>query len=313
MRTHRTVIAGGAGIVGRHLAEALLADGHRVDVLSRDPGRARGRLPSGVRAIAWSARATPELVAALDGANAVVNLAGVAIGPLPWTASRRRAIRESRLESTRALVEAIGGLPAQRRPPVLVNASGTDVYVGRDTSPATEATPPGDDFLSRVCVEWEAAARAAEPLGVRVAVLRQGFVLASDAPVLRLLALPFRLLAGGRLGSGRQWFSWIHVDDLVGLYRLAIDSPALDGIVNATSPSPCRNADLARALAHVLGRPDWLAAPAWAIRAALGEEATLVLGSRRAVPARALALGFEFGQPDLEAALRDVLGRDRAS
>lgn len=312
METRRIVVAGGAGTVGRHLAAALVREGDRVDVLSRDPARARGRLPEGVRAIAWTAVATPELVATLDGATAVVNLAGVAIGPLPWTPGRKRAIRESRLRATAALVEAIAVLPVERRPSVLVNASGTDVYVGHDATPATETTPPGDDFLSRVCLEWESAARAAEPLGVRVAILRQAFVLAPDAPVLALLALPFRLFAGGRLGSGRQWFSWIHVDDLAALYRLAIDSQELDGILNAASPSPCRNADLARALGRALGRPSWLPAPAWAIRLALGEESTLVLGSRRAVPERALGLGVEFRFADLEAALRDVLaGRPR--
>lgn len=306
--TRRIVIAGGSGTIGRHLARLLVVDGDEVDVLSRDPGRAQDHLPPGARAIGWTATATPELAATLAGAAAVVNLAGVAIGPVPWTRSRKRAIRDSRLGATAALVESIGRLSPEERPPVLVNASGTDVYVGLDAAPATESTPPADDFLSRVCLDWEATARGAEPLGVRVALLRQAFVLAADAPVLALFALPFRLFLGGRLGSGRQWFSWIHVDDLVRLYRLLIDQPDVTGIVIGAAPSPCRNSELAAALGRVLGRPSWLPAPARAIRLALGEESTLVLGSRRAAPARALALGFEFRHPDLEPALHDVLG-----
>jgi uncharacterized protein (TIGR01777 family) len=304
----RIVVAGGSGTIGRHLSAALLEEGHRVTVLTRDPGRTARSLPAGVEAARWSVDATPELSATLAGAAAVVNFAGVPIGPRPWTAGRKRAIRDSRLRATHALVEAIDRLPSVERPAVLVNASGTDVYVGRDDVAATESTPPADDFLARVCLDWEAAARAAEPLGVRVAIVRQAFVLARDAPVLALLALPFRLFAGGRLGSGSQWFSWIHVADLVALYRRLIDDPDLDGIVIAAAPSPCHNTELAAALGRVLHRPSWLPAPAWAIRLALGEESTLVLGSRRAVPARALSLGFEFRYPDLEGALRDTVG-----
>ncbi len=305
----RIVIAGGSGTIGRQLATALLAAGNGVDILTRNPARAADRLPPGARAVPWSIEGAPELAAVLDGATAVVNLAGVAIGPLPWTSGRKRAIRDSRLHATSALVHAIGRLPPERRPAVLVNASGTDVYVGHDAVAATETTPPADDFLARVCLDWEAAAREAEPLGVRVAIVRQAFVLAAEAPVLALLALPFRLFLGGRLGSGRQWFSWIHVSDLVALYRYVIDHPDLDGILVAAAPTPCRNAELAAALGRALGRPSWLAAPGWAIRLALGEESTLVLGSRRAVPARARALGFDFRYPDLDGALRDVLGR----
>jgi uncharacterized protein (TIGR01777 family) len=308
-RSRRVVIAGGSGMIGRHLAGALLADGYQVDILSRNTGRVASRLPAGARAVTWDAAPAPELAATLAGATAVVNLGGESIGPRPWTPGRKRAIRDSRLRATTALVEAIRALPADQRPAVLVSASGTDVYVGRDDVPATEATTPGDDYLARVCVEWEAAAQAAAELGIRVAIVRQAFVLASDAAVLALLALPFRLFLGGRLGSGRQWFSWIHVDDLVALYRWVIANPGLDGTFNAAAPAPCRNAELAAALARALGRPNWLPAPGWAIRLVLREQSTLVLGSRRAVPARALAAGFEFHYADLETALREALGR----
>ncbi len=305
----RVVIAGGSGMIGRHLAQALLADGWDVDVLTRDPRRAAGHLPPGARPVAWDPGGrTRDLATALDGADGVINLAGVSIGTRPWTPGRKRAILDSRLAATNAIVRAIGSLPADQRPKVLVNASGTDLYTGRDAEPADETTEPATDFLADVCVRWEAAALAAEPLGVRVAIVRQAIVLARDATVLRLIALPFRLFLGGRIGSGRQWFSWIHVDDLVGIYRLALTDPSLAGPINAAAPEPCRQAELAAVLGRTLHRPSWLPAPAWAIRLGLRGQAILILGSRRVVPARAIVLGFGFRHPTLDEALADVLG-----
>ena len=304
----KVVIAGGSGMIGRHLARSLVADGHTVDVLTRDPARRDWHLPAGVGVVGWSVEANPGLGASLAGVDAVVNLAGVSLGPRPWTPSRKRAILKSRLDATEALVGAIATLPAADRPRVLLNASGTDVYTGLDAEPATESTPPADDFLARVCIEWEARARAAEALGVRVVLMRQAFVLAGDAPVLALMTLPFRLFAGGRLGDGKQWFSWIHVEDLVALYRWALDGAEVAGPVNAAAPEPCRNSEFAVTVGRVLHRPNWLPAPAFALRLALRDQVTLVLGSRRAVPRRAIDAGFTFRFPGLDAALRDVLG-----
>jgi uncharacterized protein (TIGR01777 family) len=294
-------------MIGRHLARALLADGWEVDILTRDPGRTAGRLPAGARAVAWSPGGAG-LESTLDGAHGVINLAGVSLGPRPWTPGRKRAILASRLAATEAIVVALRTLSPDRRPAVLVNASGSDVYTGRDAEPADESTEPSHGFLADVCLRWEAAAREAELLGVRVALVRTSFVLARDAPVLRLLELPFRLLLGGRLGSGRQWFSWIHIDDLVGIYRLALTDAAVAGPINATAPEPCRQADLATALGRAVHRPAWLPAPAWAIRLALRDQATLLIGSRRVVPARALAAGYRFEHPAIDEALADVLG-----
>ena len=305
----RAVLAGGSGLIGRHLARALLADGWSVDVLTRDPRRVTRRLPAGVRPVAWTTSATPELAAVLAGADGVVNLAGVSLGPRPWTPARKRALLDSRLAATNALVGAIAMLPPERRPPVLVSASGTDVYTGRDERPADETTEPSHDFLADLCLKWEAAARTAEPLGVRVVLIRTAFVLSRDAPVLGLLALPFRLFVGGRLGSGRQWFSWIHIDDLVALYRLGLVDAALSGALNAASPEPLPQRDVAAAIGRALHRPSWLPAPAWAIRLALRDQATLLLGSRRVVPARAEAAGYVFRYADLDDALADALGR----
>ncbi len=304
----RVVIAGGSGMVGRHLARALLADGWAVDVLTRDPERIASRLPAGARAVAWTPGSTTGLEGALDGSDGVINLAGVSLGPRPWTPGRKRAILSSRLAATSTIVAALRALPPDRRPAVLVNASGSDVYTGRDREPADESTEPSRDFLADVCLRWEAAAREAEPLGVRVALVRTAIAFAADAPVLRLLALPFRLFVGGRLGSGRQWFSWIHVDDLVGIYRLALTDPSIAGPINGAAPEPCREAELAAALGRTLHRPSWLPAPAWALRLVLRDQATLLIGSRRVVPARALAAGYRFQHAALDEALADVLG-----
>ncbi len=303
----RVVIAGGSGMIGRHLAASLVRDGHAVEVLTRDAGRAGRRLPRGARAVTWPRGPVRELARALESSDAVVNLAGTPIGPIPWTTGRKRSIRESRIHATEALVEAIAALPAEARPRVLVNASGTDVYAGIEAYPADESAPPQADFLARVCADWEAAAQRAEEHGVRVVIVRQAFVLARDATVLALMALPFRLFVGGRLGSGRQWFSWIHVDDLVALYRWALDEANVRGIVNAASPEPCRNAEFAATAARVLHRPCWFAVPAFVLRLVLGEESTLVLASRRAVPRRVLEAAFQFRYRDLEPALVDVL------
>jgi uncharacterized protein (TIGR01777 family) len=301
------VIAGGSGLVGRHLSALLLEEGWAVDVLTRDSKRARSRVPAGTRAKTWTTTADAALRDTLGGADAVINLAGEALGPRPWTPGRKRSLLTSRLRATNALVDAMAALEPDHRPKVLVSASGTDVYTGRDASPADETTPPSEEFLADLCLQWEAAAMRAEGLGVRVVLVRTAFVLASDAPVLRLLALPFRLFLGGRLGSGRQWFSWIHVDDLARIYRLASTDEELHGPINAAAPEPLRQRDLARAIGRRLHRPSRFPVPAWPIRLVLGGESTLVLGSRRAVPARALAAGYVFQYPDLDQALADVL------
>jgi uncharacterized protein len=304
----RAVIAGGSGMIGRHLSRALLADGWAVDILTRDVGRAARRIPAGVRAVEWAPNGRAGLEAVLDGADGVINLAGVSLGPRPWTPGRKRAILASRLAATSAIVDGIRAVPPERRPGVLVNASGSDVYTGRDAEPADESTEPTHGYLAAVCLRWEDAARKAEALGIRVALVRTAFVLAPDAPVLRLLALPFRLFVGGRLGSGRQWFSWIHIDDLVGIYRLALTDPTISGPINGAAPEPCRQADLARAIGATLHRPVWLPVPAWAIQLALRDQATLLLGSRRVVPSAAQAAGYAFGHRRVEETLAEVLG-----
>jgi hypothetical protein len=310
----RVVVAGGSGLIGRALVASLIRDGVSVDVLSRDPGSRGRHVLGGARMLAWNPSdraAMPELARTLAGADAVVNTSGVPIGPWPWTPWRRRAIVASRVGTNDRLVEALASIGPDERPRAFVAAAGTDAYTGLDAEPATEATDVSGTvgFLEGLSRDWEAAAERARSLGIRVVTVRTAFVLARKGGLLSLLALPVRLGLGGRYGSGEQWFSWIHLDDLVGVYRRAIEDTTIDGPVNAASPDPRRQREVARVMARVLQRPSWLPVPGWLLRLVLRGEATLLLGSRRVMPARLLAAGFRFSHPDLEEALREALGR----
>ena len=302
----KVVLAGGSGLIGRALCDELIAAGHEPVVLTRDPRRS-SRLPAGVRAVAWDPPEAGDWAAELGDTGAVINLAGESIGRWPWTSRRKTVLLESRRQATRALVEAVGGLPAERRPAVLLSASGSDLYEGRDAEPADESTPPADTFLSRLCLAWEAEAIRAEAFGLRVVLMRTSPVMAPGAPVLRVLSLPFRLFVGGRLGSGRHWMSWVDMADAVGLYLWALESPAIHGPLNVTAPDPRRQSEFARVLAAALHRSSWFPTPAWVVRLVLGDQATLALGSRRVWPARVLASGYAFRRPRLEDSLTHAL------
>ncbi|HEY8636889.1 MAG TPA: TIGR01777 family oxidoreductase, partial [Candidatus Limnocylindrales bacterium] len=257
----KVVIAGGTGMMGRTLTTSLLTDGHEVVILTR---RVPPAAHDGVSYERWSGSrgGADRLAAVLAGADSVVNLTGIPVGPLPWTPGRRRGIRASRVEPTKAIIEGLERVEAAQRPGVLVSISGSDAYTGQDAVPATEATPSAGGFLADVLQEWEAAALAAEALGVRVVILRTGFVIGRGTELMRLFALPFRLGLGGRLGDGRQWMSWIHRDDVIGLMRTAIADPRYRGVINGVSPTPVREADLAKAIGRTLHRPSWLPVPA---------------------------------------------------
>lgn len=291
------VVAGGTGFLGSALVRGLRGDGHRVTVLTRRPGRP-GEAP-------WPTGESGAAANPLDGASAVVNLAGASIASGRWTRSRKEEIRRSRTSSTRRLVEAIAS--ARAKPSVLLSASAVGYYGTHGDEPLTEAAPAGADFLAKVGVEWEEEAMAAAVHGTRVVLLRTGLVLARDGGALPLLALPFRLFVGGPTGSGRQYMSWIHRDDWVSLVSWAMRTPSASGPFNLTAPEPVTNAVFARTLGGVLHRPAWLPAPAFALRLAMGEMAdALALGGQRVVPAKALAQGFRFEYPSLEPALRNV-------
>jgi uncharacterized protein len=302
--THvKIVLAGATGFLGQPLTQALAADGHQLIRLTRNP-----RNSSEAREVAWQPDGTAGPWATeLDGAEVVVNLAGESIAGGRWTEARKRTLRESRLHSTASLVAAIEH--ASRRPPLLLSSSAVGYYGPRGEEPIDETTPPGDDFLSRLSLAWEDAAQAARGGGTRVVLLRTGIVLEKDGGALGAMLTPFRLGVGGPLGSGCQYWPWIHRDDWVALVRFLIGRSDADGPFNATAPEPVTNEAFSKTLARVLRRPCVFRAPAFALRLAMGEMAdALLLEGQRVVPARAAELGFEFRFRHLEAALRDILG-----
>jgi uncharacterized protein (TIGR01777 family) len=300
----RVFLTGATGLIGRALAGSLLHDGHEVVALSRRASP--GGLPAGSRAVQGDPAVAGAWQEELSRCDACVNLAGEPVAAGRWTAERKRRIRESRVLATRNVARVVAG----GGPTVLVNGSAIGFYGPGGDEPVDDSSPPGHDFLSDVAVEWEEAARPAQQRA-RLVLVRTGIVLARDGGALPKLVLPFRMFAGGPIGDGGFWQSWIHLADQVGILRLALEDPRASGPVNATAPEPVRNRDLAGAIGRVLRRPGRLVTPAFAIRAALGEMAEVVLGSQRVVPARALSLGYRFRWSALEPALRDLLHQEQ--
>ena len=274
--------------------------------------RAATRSPQGARlderaqAVGWDGRTPPP--DALAGCDAIVHLAGEPIFGGRLTAARKKRAYDSRIESARAIAGTIGAMSPEARPATWICASAVGYYGSRGDETLEEDAPPGEGFLADLCRDWESATEPAVAAGVRVVSLRIGVVLDAAGGALSLMALPFRMGVGGKLGDGRQWFPWIHADDLVALIRFALDTPALSGPVNAVAPEPARNADLTRELAATVRRPALIPVPGFAIRLALGELADELLGSRRVVPAAAQAAGFTWSHPALRGALEAELG-----
>ncbi len=298
----RVVITGGTGLIGSALARELGAAGHEVVVLTRSPAKA-GPLPRGVVAAGWDGESA-EGWAHLAAGAAIVHLAGESIAAGRWTAERKRRIRDSRVRSGEAVLEA--ARRAAPRPVAMLQASAVGYYGPRGDEPVDESAPPGEDFLARVCVDWEASTSGAEALGVRRAILRTGVVLAREGGALPKMLLPFRLFAGGPVGGGRQQLSWIHLADEVGAIRFLLERDDARGPFNLTAPEPVSNREFAHLAGGVLRRPSFLPTPTAALRLAFGEMADVLLTGQRAVPARLLELGHRFRYPSLEAALREV-------
>jgi uncharacterized protein (TIGR01777 family) len=296
----KITISGASGLIGRRLLKTLSAEGHALHVLSRHAGT---NLPGGVRLSAWDPLKGEPPAESLRDADAVIHLAGEPVAQR-WNEDVKRRIRESRVTGTRNLVEALKKLP--RPPAVLVCASAVGYYGSRGDEILPETAAPGNGFLPEVCVAWESQARAAETLGTRVAIVRIGVVLDTRGGALARMLPPFRMGAGGRLGSGKQWMSWIHLQDLVALFQLALAQP-LRGAVNGVAPYPVENADFTRALAAALHRPAIFPVPGFALKALFGEMAEVLLASQRVAPKAAEDAGFRFRFPQLEPALADLL------
>jgi uncharacterized protein len=303
----RVVVTGATGFIGVSLCRALREAGHEVAVLSRRGDEARACLGAGVQVEEWDGRTRGTWESVLGEAGGVVNLAGEPIAAKAWTPAQKEKLRASRLDSTRALVRAMEA--ASPRPSVLISASGVSYYGPHEDETLTEESPPGSDFMAQLARDWEETARQAEPLGVRVSLLRIGMVLGEGGGALAKLVPPFRMFAGGPLGSGEQWVSWIHRDDVIGMVLWALKSDAVRGPVNATAPQPVPMKEFARTIGKVLGRPAWLPVPALALRALMGEMADVVLTGQRVLPTAAQRLGYSFRHPDLEPALRSILAK----
>jgi uncharacterized protein len=305
----RVVVSGATGTIGSALVSALLARGEEVVALSRDAGRARQSLGDEVEPHAWPRPMDePPPEAALAGADAVVHLLGEPIAQR-WTDEAKEAIRESRVRSTRSLVEGLLALSPEGRPRTLVSQSAVGFYGPRGDERLDEDTPVGNDFLAGVVAAWEHEALAAASSGVRVVVTRTGVVLSPSGGALAKMLPFFRLGIGGPVAGGRQYVPWIHLDDVVGAMLFCAGRPEAAGPVNLTAPTPVTNAALSKVLGRVLKRPAFLPVPGLAVKSLYGEMAEIVITGQRAVPARLEQLGYGFRHPDLEPALRDVLGR----
>jgi len=295
----RALVTGATGLIGKH----LLAKLENPVVLSRDPDEARRRLGN-IEAHAWNPESGPAPADALRGVDVVFNLAGEPIFEGRWTDEKKRRIRDSRVVGTHNLVSALAALTT--RPKVIVSASAVGYYGDRGDEELDETSTPGHDFIAQVCVDWEREAMAADQLGIRVVCVRVGIVLAPGGGALATMLTPFRMGIGGRLGSGRQWMPWVHINDMIGLLLHASRNDTIRGPMNAVSPRSVTNLDFTKALAHAVHRPALLPMPRIALRLALGEVSDILTASARVLPRVAENSGYVFEHPDLAGALDDV-------
>lgn len=302
------VVTGGTGFIGRPLCLSLSAEGHTVTVLTRRPVEAQPMFGPAVTAVEWNGREVGSWEQSLEGADAIINLAGAPIADARWTTARKRLLMDSRLRSTRWLVEAMSRRAS--KPQVLISASGIGYYGASDDRVLEEGAARGQGFLADLCLEWEAAALEAASFGTRVVTLRTGMVLEQDGGALPKMLLPFRLFAGGPIMPGTQWVSWIHRHDHIGLIQWALTTSSVSGPVNAVAPGAVTMRTFCDVLGQVLHRPPWLPVPGVALRIALGELGTLMTTGQRVSPAKALASGYKFEYPTLEPALRAMLTND---
>ena len=301
----KIVVSGGTGFIGKPLCRSLSASGHDVILLTRQSNVQLTSTGTHVRVVHWDGMTRGPWEYALNGADAVINLAGKPIADRRWTVASKKAIVQSRIGATRLLVEACASLP--NVPPVLVSGSAIGYYGPRDDQPLREDDPIGSGFLADLCRDWEQVAMEGERLGMRVVRVRIGMVLGRDGGALPRMLLPFRLFLGGPISPGTQWVSWIHLEDLARLLQWAVTTASVTGAVNAVSPHPIHTQEFAATLGKALGRPSWLPVPAFALRVVLGELSTLLTTGQRVEPSVALKHGFTFWYPHLLPALSEIL------
>jgi len=304
----KVAVTGATGFVGSRLVERLQQEGHSVLVLTRNPERAQRMFPSSgsssLEIVGYTPTKSGSWQQAISGCDGVVNLAGAAIADERWTPQRKQEILESRSTATQKLVEAIQN--ANSKPSVLVSASAVGYYGTSETSVFDENSPCGRDFLANVCLAWEAAAQPVQQAGTRLVILRLGIVLGMGGALGKMLT-PFKLFAGGPLGSGHQWFSWIHREDLVNLILFSLTNSSVEGVLNATAPNPVRMGELCHALGEVLHRPSWLPVPEFALEILLGDAAQVILQGQQVLPKRTLSYNFNYQYPTVKPALEEIL------
>jgi uncharacterized protein len=301
----KIAIVGATGFVGSRLIEQLQAQGDKVLILTRNPGKATSRFPQ-AEVIGYNPLKSGEWQKSISGCDAVVNLAGEPIAEKRWTPAQKKIILESRQLGTQKIVAAIN--QAEVKPKVLINASAIGYYGTSETAKYDETSPAGTDFLAEVCTAWETAAQSVKTSDTRLVILRFGIVLGENGGALGKMLTPFSAFVGGPIGSGKQWFSWIHRDDVVKLIISSIVNPKIEGVYNATAPNPVSMQDFAQTLGSVMNRPSWLQVPDFALEALLGEGASVVLQGQQVVPTKTLAEGFKFQYPTLQPALAAILG-----
>lgn len=294
------LITGGTGFIGSALVKSLVRQGHDVTVLSRSPHTIAKRCGPGVHELGSLSLVHPD-----DSYQVIVNLAGAPIFDALWTEARKKAIRDSRIGLTEQLVECIGRM--KTKPELLISGSAIGYYGDQGDAVLTEQSKPIPDFSHQLCADWESAAQKAEAYGVRVCLIRTGLVIANGGGLLQRMLLPFRCCLGGRLGSGKQWMSWIHRQDWINIALRMMTDSTMKGAYNATAPNPVTNGEFTRILAKCLKRPALFPVPALVLKTLLGEMSELLLGSQRVLPERLLAAGFQFQYPDLESAIKQAL------
>lgn len=297
----KIIVPGGTGFIGRAFIKRLVSEGHTVRVLTRSP---HASTDDSLMMIRWDAKTIGTWAKELEGADAVVNLAGESIAAKRWTTEQKRKIKESRVHSTRVLVEAMKG--CAKRPRVFINASAVGYYGNVPEGSVTEEAPKGKGFLADVCEAWENEARKAEILGVRTVRVRNAVVLEKEGGALLKMLPPFLFFVGGPLGSGKQWFSWIHRADMIEILIFVLNHSSLSGPVNAAAPNPVRMTDFCKELGKAVKRPSWISVPAWVLRTLLGEMSEMLLEGQEVIPDQLLKAGFQFHYPKLGEALAAI-------
>jgi len=305
----KIVISGGTGLIGQRCISHLAQDDNQVIVLSRSPESAPP-FPSSVSVVLWDGKTTGDWISRLDGASVIINLAGASIAgkgffPSRWTQNRREIIRQSRIQVGNAITEGIRSI--QNKPDLLIQASAIGYYGTSAGEKISESAPPGSDFVADTCQAWEASTSEVENMGVRRVVTRFGIVLSTRGGALPRLLLPFRLFLGGPMGNGKQWYSWVHIDDVCQAFQFLINNQNLSGAFNITAPDPVQNRTFAALLGKTLNRPSWVPVPGFMMRLIFGDVASVVLEGQRVIPRKLHESGFSFKFPDLENTLKHLL------